>query len=336
MFIGYCFIIVRIIEMEKKLGNNHNIKMAAKLSGVPELLIRAWEGRYSAISPSRTSSNRRIYSDSDIDKLILLRKLTQQGYRIGNLAQMDINDLIELLKKTITENNLVQKENKYSLTKEHLDMLDESILAVKKYDDKELTTLLNQAAIKFPQQELIGKVIIPLIEKIGENWKLGLLRTSHEHFTSAVLVKFLNNLSEGYKIDSTAPKIIITTPDGQYHEVGALIGSALAASLGWKPIYLGASLPAEDIASATKDLNARCVFLSLVYPNDNPKLNAQLKKLRELVGENVFIIASGNAISGYIKTLSEIGANITETPEQFEEILNKVREQINPNNREEL
>jgi len=70
----------------------------------------------------------------------------------------------------------------------------------------------------------------------------------------------------------------------------------------------------------------------MVYPNDNPKLNQQLKKLRELVGENVFIIASGNAVSRYSNTLLEIGANIIETPTQFEEILNQVREKINPNN----
>jgi len=318
--------------MEEELKSNHNIKMAAKLSGVPELLIRAWEGRYSAVSPNRTDSNRRVYSDSDVDKLILLKKLTQQGYRIGNLAQLNLDDLNELYKKAVPENNLIQSEEKFLLTQEHQEIISESLEAIKKYDDKQLSLILNRVSVKFSQQELTGKIIIPLIEKIGECWKLGLLRTSHEHFTSAILIKFLNNLSDGYKIDNTAPKIVITTPDGQYHEVGALIGSALAASLGWKPIYLGASLPSEDIASATQDLEARCIFLSMVYPNDNPKLNQQLKKLRELVGENVFIIASGNAVSRYSNTLLEIGANIIETPTQFEEILNQVREKINPNN----
>lgn len=322
--------------MEEELKSTHNIKMAAKISGVPELLIRAWEGRYSAISPNRTDSNRRIYSDSDIDKLILLRKLTQQGYRIGNLAQMNVDDLNELYKKAVLENNLIQREDKFSLTQEHQEIINECIVSIKKYDDKQLNILLNQASVKFSQHELTEKIIIPLIEKIGESWKLGLLRTSHEHFTSAILIKFLNNLSDGYKIDSAAPKIVITTPDGQYHEVGAMIGSALASSLGWKTIYLGASLPAEDIASAAQELNAKCIFLSMVYPNDNPKLNLQLKKLRELIGENVFIIASGNAVSGYSNTLIEIGANIIETPKQFEEILNQVREQINPNNEKEI
>lgn len=306
--------------------------MAAKLSGVPELLIRAWEGRYSAISPIRTESNRRIFSDSDIDKLILLRKLTQQGYRIGNLAQMNIDELNNLYIKAVPEDNSIQKEEKNLLSQVHMEVINECIESIKKYDDRQLSILLNQASVKFSQQELTEKIIIPLIEKIGDEWKNGLLRTSHEHFTSAILIKFLNNLSEGFKIESSAPKIVITTPDGQYHEVGALIGSALSASLGWKPVYLGASLPAEDIASAAQELNARCIFLSLVYPNDNPKLNLQLKKLHELTGDDAFIIVSGNAVSGYLNTLTDIDAKIVDTPKQFEELLTNIRNQINPNN----
>ena len=310
--------------------------MAAKLSGVPELSIRAWEGRYSAITPDRTESNRRVYSDSDIDKLILLRKLTQHGYRIGNLAQMSFGELKELYKKNGPSAETSELSQKYSLSGIHKNIINECIEAVRKYDDKLLEILLNQAAVKFSQPELTEKIIIPLIDKIGDYWKEGLLRVSHEHFTSAILVKFLNNLSEGFKIDSAAPKIIITTPDGQYHEVGALIGSALAASMGWKPVYLGASLPSEDIASATEDLDAHCIFLSIVYPSDNPKLNVQLKKLRELVGQHAFIIVSGKAAPGYKIVLNEIGAYIVDTPKQFEDLLNQVRDQINPNNGKEI
>ena len=314
------------------MNNSYSIKMAAKLSGVPELSIRAWEGRYSAINPDRTESNRRLYSDSDIDKLIILRKLTQQGYRIGNLAQMSFGELKELYKKNGPSAEANESFQKYSLSEIHKDIINECIEAVRKYDDKLLGILLNQAAVKFSQPELTEKIIIPLIDKIGDYWKEGLLRISHEHFTSAILIKFLNNLSEGFKIDSTAPKIIVTTPDGQYHEVGALIGSALAASMGWKPVYLGASLPSEDIASAAEDLNSQCIFLSIVYPDDNPKLNARLKKLHELVGQRTFLIVSGKAAAGYKNVLNEIGAYIVETPKQFENLLMQIRSQINPNN----
>lgn len=307
--------------------------MASKLSGVSELSIRSWEGRYSALTPERTESNRRLYSDSDIEKLILLRKLTRQGYRIGNIAKLSSDNLLEIFHKHENKKISDQDGTKDSnLTMKQSGIISECIESIRKYDGDEFAAILNRSLVEFSQPELIENVILPLIEKVGNFWHEGWLRVSHEHFMSALIVKFLNNLSEGYNINGTAPKIIITTPEGQYHEVGALLGSVLAASSGWKSVYLGASLPAEDIAAAAKELNSRCIYLSIVYPDDNPLLNAQFKKLRELTGDDVFIIAGGAAAVGYKKVLAEINARIINTPKHFSDVLKSIRKQINTNN----
>lgn len=311
---------------------NYNIIMASKLSGVPELSIRAWEGRYSAINPSRSQSNRRLYSDSDIEKLTALKKLTQSGHRIGNLANLslkELNDLLFKVESKIKSENINDMPNS---TAEYQVLIEDCLNAVRKFDDIKILSLLNEASVKYSRLDLIEGVLLPLIEKIGNYWHEGLLRVSHEHFTSALIVKFLNNLTDGFQIDNSAPKIIITTPEGQYHEVGALIGAALANSDGWKSFYLGASLPAEDIAATVRELNARCVFLSLVYPNDNPALNPQLKKLRDLLGNDIFIISGGSAATAYHKTLYEIDSTIINAPRHFIEVLQSIRKRINPNN----
>lgn len=307
--------------------------MAAKLSGVSEISIRAWESRYSALTPDRTESNRRLYSESDIEKLILLKKLTRQGHRIGNLANLSRKSLHELLQK-FDSGKIINDNRKgvSNLTERQTRIISSCIESIKKYDDHEVAAILNKALVEFSQPELIEQIILPLIEKVGEFWQEGYLRISHEHFTSALIIKFLNNLSEGFNINGTAPKIIITTPEGQYHEVGAQIGAALAASSGWKTIYLGASLPAEDIAAAAKEMNSRCIYLSIVYPDDNPLLIAQFQKLRELIGNETFIIAGGGAAEGYKKILSEIDARMVKTPKQFNDVLKSIRTMINPNN----
>jgi methanogenic corrinoid protein MtbC1 len=238
--------------------------MAAKLSGVSELSIRSWEGRYSAVNPNRTDTNRRLYSDSDIEKLILLKKLTQHGHSIGNLASMEIPALSELLFKIELSKPVNSQINS---TEEEL-VVNNCIEVIRQFDDRKLLALLNEASVKFSRPDLMEKVLLPLMIKIGQSWESGMLRVSHEHFTSAVIIKFLNTLTDGFQIPDNAPRIVITTPEGQYHEVGALIGASLAASDGWRTTYLGASLPAEDIAAAVTHLNARTVFLSIVYPAD--------------------------------------------------------------------
>ena len=315
------------------LLSTYNIKMAAKLSGVPELSIRSWERRYSALTPHRTDSNRRLYSESEIEKLVLLRKLIEYGHHIGSLANLSINDLTDLLGKSeINETSLKGKSTDTDSANECNLCINECLDAIRKYDDKILESILNEASVKFSQFNFVEGIILPLMEKVGDYWREGLLRVSHEHFTSVTIRKLLSNLSDGYLIGRSAPRILATTPEGQYHEIGAIIATNLAASDGWQTSYLGASLPAEDIASAVKQLNVQCIFLSIVYPDDDPSINVQLRKLREMVSEDVFILVSGRSAKAYKKTISNINAHLINTPSHFSNLLQMIRKQINPNN----
>ena len=300
--------------------------MASRLSGVPELTIRAWETRHSALSPARTDSNRRLYSESDVEKLILLRKLIKQGNRIGNLANLNMAALKELyIKVEGREIPETLPKNDAQIKNLHVKMLHECIEAIKHYQDKKLESLLQKASIHYSHPDLIEKIILPLIIMIGDFWKDGLVRVSHEHFGSEIICKFLNNLSDGYHIPESAPRLVVTTPDGQYHEVGLMIGASIAASLGWKVTYLGISLPPEEIAFAVKELQPMCVYLSIVYPDDDPSINTQLKKLREMVGKDINIIISGNASSGYKNMISQINALHSSSPAQFRNFLEIIR-----------
>jgi len=306
--------------------------MAAKLSGVTELSIRSWERRYSVLTPHRTDSNRRLYTDKEIEKLVLLRKLIKFGHRIGNLASMSVNDLVNLLGKSEINNALVKGKNSEIVTSEkYLMFINDCLDAIRKYDGKKLQLILNDASVQLSQPRFIEGLLLPLIEKVGAYWKEGLLRVSHEHFTSVIIRKLLTNFSDGYLISESAPKILVTTPEGQYHEIGAIIATTLAASDGWQTLYLGASLPAEDIASAVKLLNVRCIFLSIVYPNDDPSINTQLRKLREMVGDNIFILVSGRSAQAYKKTITNLNAHLINTPSHFRDLLQMIRKQINPN-----
>lgn len=307
--------------------------MASKLSGVPELSIRSWERRYSAFTPHRTESNRRLYSDKEIEKLVLLRKLIQFGHHIGNLASLSINELADLLGKSEINNaSGKEKITETDASEGYVIFINDCLDAIRRYDDKKLEQILNDASVQFSQPRFIEGIILPLMEKVGDYWKEGLLRVSHEHFASVIIRKLLTNLSDGYLVNEGAPRILVTTPEGQYHEIGAIIATTLAASDGWQTSYLGASLPAEEIASAVKQLNFQCIFLSIVYPDDDPSINKQLRKLREMVGGNIFILISGRSAPAYKKIITEINAHLINSPSHFRDLLQIIRKQINPNN----
>ena len=59
------------------------IKVVSQMTGLSAFVIRAWEKRYSVVIPSRTETNRRLYSENDIEKLRLLNEAVQGGHNIG-------------------------------------------------------------------------------------------------------------------------------------------------------------------------------------------------------------------------------------------------------------
>ena len=69
------------------------------MTGLSPHLIRIWEKRYGAVAPKRTATNRRLYSDAEIERLNLLRLATAAGHSIGNIAKLPLRRLKSLVAK---------------------------------------------------------------------------------------------------------------------------------------------------------------------------------------------------------------------------------------------
>ncbi len=256
------------------------IKVVSQMTSLSAFVIRAWEKRYNAVTPSRTESNRRLYSDEDIEKLNLLNEAVQNGHNIGGIANLSIGDLRSLIgSKTVTPKNDDNISTEVFSDSETI--INHCIDAVKVYDGKALETLLLKASSKMSQPKLIENLIVPLIYKVGDLWHDGFIRIANEHLASAVIRFFLTNLIDQHNPSENAPIIISATPRGQEHELGALIVGVIAAAAGWKVVYLGPNLPVEEIAAVSDNLNAKVVSLSIVYPGDDPQLKKDLINLKE-------------------------------------------------------
>jgi methanogenic corrinoid protein MtbC1 len=131
----------------------------------------------------------------------------------------------------------------------------------------------------------------------------------HEHLASAVVRTILGGLLESVtNVPPSAPTIVVTTPVGQLHEIGAMVVAAMAAAEGWHVTYLGVNLPAEDIAAAVQQQHAKAVALSVAHPADDPHLEHELTLLRRYLTQDVGLIVGGRAAEGYHKVLEAIGA----------------------------
>ena len=303
------------------------IKVVSQVTGLSVFVIRSWEKRYDVVTPSRTGTNRRLYSEEDIEKLKLLNDAVHSGHNIGGIASLSVSELKTILgnKNSFTATNKVESIE-YTF-KDIESFLDNCIEAVKVYDAKTLETILLKASAKLSQPQLIEDFIIPLVYTIGDLWHNGDIRIANEHLASSVIRSFLSNLIEQHIPSENAPVIISATPRGQDHELGALIVGVTASSLGWKVIYLGPNLPEVEIAAVADSLRARVVALSIVYPSDDPQLSKDLVNLNKILPASVSLIVGGRAAEGYLQTLKEINAVVVKNTKQLKVELNSIREQ---------
>jgi methanogenic corrinoid protein MtbC1 len=303
------------------------IKVVSQITGLSVFVIRSWEKRYEVVTPSRTETNRRLYSEDDIEKLKLLNDAIHSGHNIGGIASLSVSELKTILgnKNSFTATNKVES-NEYTF-EDNESFLDNCIEAVKIYDAKTLETILLKASAKLSQPQLIEDLIIPLVYKIGDLWHDGDIRIANEHLASSVIRSFLSNLVEQHIPSENAPIIISATPRGQDHELGALIVGVTAASVGWKVIYLGPNLPEVEIAAVADSLGARVVALSIVYPGDDPQLKKDLLNLKKMLPANVSLMVGGRAADGYLDILNEINAVVVKDMKQLRNELNTIREQ---------
>ena len=350
---------------------NHTIQAVARQTGLSAHVIRIWEKRYGAVAPERTGTNRRLYSDAQVERLALLRQITQSGQSIGVVARLPVERLRHLAAATpawptsaegkAARPQLADEvsggaawatgptEGAVEETRRAADVaaaedrrgglpvaagpeifvadafLARALAAVRALAAEALAQLLTEAEVRLGVQGVLQRVVAPLAQALGEHWRDGTLSAAHEHCASAVLRTWLAQATHGQSIPPEAPVLVVATPAGQYHEIGALLVSALAANVGWRVTYLGASLPAAEIAGAVRQNRARALALSLVYPTDDARLEGELVRLRQLLPAEVRLLVGGQAVPAYRAVLERIGAQQATDLRPLGEWLDRIR-----------
>ena len=281
------------------MDNNsiYTIRYVSQRTGLTSHVIRAWEKRYKAVVPHRSPKNRRLYSEENVQRLQLLKRITDAGHSISQVAR---------------ENKV--RPSRLSAENDHC---KDCLTAVLNLDPDGLARFYDLAAIDMTRRALLRDVIVPLFTEIGELWQKGSLKIVNEHMATSVTRTFLLNMLRATEISDPSPAIVIATTVGQWHDVGALIVALTAAENGWHPVYYGPNLPAEEIAAGVKHSSARAVAISVTHLLNQHPLIEELRKLRRYVDRDVAIFVGGRAVADYAQILEEIDAKYVSDIDQF-------------------
>lgn len=300
----------------------HSIQSAAEKSGLTADVIRVWERRYQAISPERTPSNQRVYSNDDVYRLVLLRKATEGGSRISSVANLANDELEKIVSELeIACEIATEAATQETLSHNYLELCLNDILML---NPRPFERHLQQALVEMGLIAFLKDLVHPLMFKVGTLWQKGNMRTCQEHFASACVRSFLGRFLVDGNSDEQGPRLIIATPPNHSHELGATIAGVIAATRGWQVVYLGPNVPVEEVIFAADCKAARAVALGLSFPVIDPAIPDYLQQLRHGLADHAAIIAGGASYSSYQETLIDIQAHCSDTLDDFIEILDKL------------
>lgn len=282
------------------------MRLVVERTGLSPDVLRAWERRYGVVAPGRSPGGQRWYTEADVQRLRLLARAVNNGRNIASIAHLEKDALLEVVRAD--EASALARTTPHPLAAQPF--LAEAMAAVEMLDGVALEHALRQATLRLSMDELLDGVVGPLVRATGDRWHAGTMSPAHEHLATAAVRRWLGWIADQYTPQGDAPAVLVTTPAGQWHELGAALVAATAAAAGWQVVYLGPNLPANVIAEAAVTRHVRLVALSIVFPEDDPFLDGELRALRAALPEATGIVIGGAATQAYRPSIDAIGATV--------------------------
>lgn len=249
-----------------------NIQVASNLTGVSVHTLRTWEKRYQVVTPARTDSGRRIYSEDDIRKLKALNDLCSLGHNISSIANKSMNELDELLETYgLAEAHSNSKINLTSNPEQAKKSLNHLLLALERYRLDVVSHELYNLKMVLSPRDLALKVIGPLMVAVGQQVSGGRMSVAQEHALSSVIKFHLGQfIYRSYEEKNRSKDLfVLATPEKDFHEFGILLASLLCLNYNKNFFYLGPNMPAEALAEAAVSIGATEIILGTTLINEN-------------------------------------------------------------------
>jgi DNA-binding transcriptional MerR regulator/methylmalonyl-CoA mutase cobalamin-binding subunit len=289
----------------------HPIQIVTRRTGVSADVLRVWEKRYAVVTPVRSASGRRLYSDADIERLRLLVQATHTGRPIGQVAALPTKALVALLEEEAPTPNRPRKPGQADAAMARTaadDLLDGCIRAIGDFDAVALDLQLRRAIVALSADDFLDAVVVPLVDQLRVRVLDGSLRRPHGHLAHAVLRRVLDHVVA----TATAPlhsRDLVVAPLGAHaHELDALIVAVAAAADGWRVTYVGADVPAEDVAETVQHVDGHVLALSLAASSGDRVIPRELRRLRALLSSRVEFLVVATTADVQRAALAETGA----------------------------
>ena len=222
------------------IKTDFTIKDLENLSGIKAHTIRIWEKRYQLLSPKRTSGNARYYDTKNLQKLLNVSLLNKNNYKISKIAKLSEESIVLLARELANKNALID------------DSINSFKMSMFSFDQAMFNQTYNQLLINKTFRDVFKEVFIPFLDHIGLMWQTNTLTPAHEHFISNLISQKIQinieKIQQNLLVDDSEV-FVLFLPENEIHELGLMYLNYELSLRGKKTIYLGQSIPLDNLNS---------------------------------------------------------------------------------------
>jgi methanogenic corrinoid protein MtbC1 len=145
--------------------------------------------------------------------------------------------------------------------------------ALESFDLEMMQAELEQARLDHGSKDLILKIFLPLMFEVGHLVFNSRMDIAQEHALTALIRSHMLDIffqtrrlrafmRKSQSVDRKKT-IVVSTPEGDIHEIGILAASVLCADAALNVVYIGPNMPANPLGKVAQMLKADVVMLGL-------------------------------------------------------------------------
>jgi MerR family transcriptional regulator, light-induced transcriptional regulator len=281
-----------------------NTKAVVQQTGIAAPTLKAWERRYTILSPERARNDYRLYSERDIATVRWLKDRVDTGISISQAIAL-FHHLAEeqnQLQKTISSQPDIQQaqvidgEVKAHISPAPYNMhfVKERLLdAFNELDEALASRLMAPMLAIYPLEQVCIDLITPTLWEIGRRWEQGRITVSVEHFASAFFQGLLTNLLHALPPGNANPLVIACCAPGEAHALAPLILSLLLRRVGLHVAYLGQNIETQGLSQTARQLSPALICVSITLVSFLEALIDMGQKLQELPPPHPILVFGG-------------------------------------------
>lgn len=284
----------------------YTIKQAARLTGVPEASLRAWERRYAVVVPHRNASGYRVYDDAALAAISTMRRLVEDGWSPAEAAAS-------------VRGGSPGSGGSGGSAPDADGYTRRFVSAAASLDAAGIEASLDGGFALGSFEHVVDTWLFPALKALGDAWERGEVDVAGEHAASHAVHRRLSAAFDAAGSSFRGPTVVVGLPPGSLHALGSLAFATALRRCGLDVLYLGADVPVDAWERAMLGLQARAAVLSVPTTEDRPAAVAVAERLLGLTPAPV--VCSGGAGGADLSTgVTSLATGITAAAEEVDRL----------------